>query len=263
MIIRASSLPSYSDCARKTVAQNYPKLVEEAGYALNPRSQHIAGVLGTAFHAACAVVLRAIQAGAQVSAETAKTAALESYDATLAGGIEWDNTTPEVAVLQLNRMIDSWIPYGITLKPAQVEQELTATISSDYKLRGHLDLRTEDGVIHDHKTGARKGASCASQLGGYSLLARANGLSVTGLSRDFMRRTPRMKTQDEIQQQALNVRECELAATHTIERIATELDKFKATGNPWVFNANPNTIVCGQRFCPAWGTKFCTLGESK
>jgi len=264
VIIRASSLPIHADCGRRMIAQSYPKLVEEAGFALVPRAQHIAGILGTAFHAACASILRNIQVDGNVDVAAAKQTALESYESAVLAGVEWDKTTPEVAVMQLGRMIDAWLPYGLTLKPAQIEQELTSTIpGTKHQLRGHIDLRTEDGVIHDHKTGANKTSSCVQQMGAYSLLARGNGLPVTGLSRDFMRRSPKTKAQDEIKPQALNVRQAELAATKQIERVVTELDKFTATGDPWVFEANPNTILCSQRLCPAWGTKFCTLGETK
>jgi hypothetical protein len=28
-------------------------------------------------------------------------------------------------------------------------------------------------------------------------------------------------------------------------------------GDPWAFQSNPNSVLCGERFCPAWGTDFC------
>jgi hypothetical protein len=39
--------------------------------------------------------------------------------------------------------------------------------------------------------------------------------------------------------------------------------QFNATGDVNCFMANQMSMMCSDKYCPAWGTKFCELSGEK
>ncbi|MEI6283433.1 MAG: hypothetical protein WCP82_12085, partial [Alphaproteobacteria bacterium] len=55
------------------------------------------------------------------------------------------------------------------------------------------------------------------------------------------------------------VASCEQAARTVLNRIDIAVQAFKRAGDAWSFIPNPSSMLCADRFCPAWGTDFCKL----
>jgi len=61
----------------------------------------------------------------------------------------------------------------------------------------------------------------------------------------------------------------ETAATNIIRHIEGDLRTFREgdparrilPGDPWSFVANPASILCSPKYCPAFGTQFCREGD--
>ena len=43
----------------------------------------------------------------------------------------------------------------------------------------------------------------------------------------------------------------------TVRKIVQDVKLFRETQDPWSFVANPNSFLCSDKFCPAFGSKFC------
>ena len=65
------------------------------------------------------------------------------------------------------------------------------------------------------------------------------------------------------------VAQAETAASNILRHIAGDLETFRngdpvrriLPGDPWAFQANPSSILCSPKYCPAFGTTFCHEGD--
>jgi hypothetical protein len=119
-------------------------------------------------------------------------------------------------------------------------------------------LETTVDDIRDTKAGALH-RPYAPQLGAYSLLRRSNGGVVRGLYIDWIEREVKTNPQPPVMSEQYNIDTCERAAWATIQRIKSDYLKFQETADPWSFVANPMSLMCSERYCPAHGTKFCDM----
>lgn len=259
--IRASMLPSYFDCARRAAAKQYRKEIEAAGFVLRETFPSVGATFGTAAHAAGEHLLRhKAQHFSDASEAQALEVAMQNFTEETAEGVEWDDTTPNqnTAQFQLRRVVSAIAVFSQRVMPKEVELELRADAGDGFELTGKLDLLTVDEVLRDLKTGALH-RPYQSQLGAYALLARSSGEKVKAVAIDWIARTPKTKPQPPVQTESYPLDACEQAAFATVNRIKQDVIKFRSSGDPWAFPANPMTMMCGARFCPAHGTAFCNM----
>jgi hypothetical protein len=153
-----------------------------------------------------------------------------------------------------------------TVEPIRVEKRLEAEISPGFVLSGQSDMVCrEPQSIRDLKTGTRSPTSVAAQLGGYSLLNRSHHMSIETASIDWLKRVRETKPQPEPVSQKVKLEHAETAATMVIAHIIKGIETFRRgdperrilPGDPWAFLANPSSILCSPKYCPAHGTEFC------
>jgi hypothetical protein len=266
MNIRASMLPSYPDCPRRAVAKQYSRKFEKLGYEFKKLAPSVGAAAGTAVHTGAEQLLRAMHAGKSITIDQALEPAIAGFQEETAPGAIWDDTTPNAntAHEQIRRMITAYsqcldMPATVNNEPA-VELSLEADCGDGWKLTGHIDLVTEAGWVRDTKTGALVRPYHA-QLGAYSLLVRSNRVipTVKGAAIDFIQRVGKTKHQPPLQVQEYAVAPCERNAMGIINRLKQDMRQFDETGNLEVFSANQMSMMCGNKYCPAFGTTFCEL----
>lgn len=254
-------LPAYFDCARRAAAKQFRKEIEAAGFGLRETLPSVGATLGTSAHAAAEYLFRhKAETYSDGSEALALEVAVQRFGEDTGEGVEWDDTTPNLnaATFQLRRVVAAIADFSRRVVPKAVELSLRADAGDGFELTGHVDLLTVDGVVRDLKTGALH-RPYQSQLGAYSLLARSSGEQVKAVAIDWIARTPKTKPQPPVQTESYPLDACEQAAFATIQRIKADVNKFRSTGDPWAFPANPMTMMCSARFCPAHGTPFCNM----
>lgn len=266
MKIRASMLPSYPDCPRRAVAKQYRRKFEKLGYQFRELPPSVGAAAGTAVHTGAEQLLRAMHAGKSITIEQALDPALQGFSEETNKGAIWDDTTPNanVAVEQIRRMVTAYshklqMPATVNGEPA-VELELEADAGGGWKLTGHIDLVTETGWVRDTKTGALIRPYHA-QLGAYSLLVRSNNVisAVKGAAIDFIKRVGKTKSQPPCVEQTYQVAACERNACAIIVRIKSDMAAFDDKVDVNVFMANNMSMMCSDKYCPAFGADFCEL----
>lgn len=275
-VVRASSLTFYGDCARRSAARMFRREIEAAGFKLRRLPQGIGAAAGTAVHSASALMLdEKARTGSLPPADTVTDCAVQSVKESIAGGVAFDaRVTPNAgdAHVQVARMSLAYRNHvAPTINPIIVEERLEAQFSEGIVLSGQADVvAREPGRIRDTKTGTRLG-NHAAQLGAYSLLARTptaerpDGIDVHEASVDFIQRVSVKKNQPDPVVQIRDIGAAETAATNILRHIENDLATFRhgderrriLPGDPWSFVANPNSILCGEKYCEAFNTEFC------
>lgn len=256
-----SALPTYNDCARLAASKLFPTQINAAGFTLRALKASAAALVGTQFHNIAAEILRARQSGVTDFAELVEIGMSKAEKVDFAQPTEWDDpTSPQAAMVAIEKITRAWLPTGMTINARLIEAELTKPAEAGLTLSGHIDVLTTEGVIRDHKTGKQR-PSPQAQLGGYAILAEHAGHEVTGVATDWIKRVGEAKAQVMPISESFNLKECKSAAERTIDQILSDLDAFQYSGNPWEFQANPASNLCGQKYCPAFGTSFCTMGR--
>ena len=260
--IRCSMLPAYGDCARRTVGRQYPKLLVEHGFELRKTLPSVGAAIGTAVHAAAAAMLRVKRDGPPNPEDQLDP--LASFREEIANGVEWDATTPRLATAekQIASLIRAYLLRLKDVEPVLIEQDFKATVPNcdGWELTGRLDLYTADKVIDDLKTGALP-RPYIYQLGGYALLMDANGYEVRGVGTTFVKRVGITKPQPEPVPAPYDLDTALKCAWAAIQEIRRDVEAFAETGNPYTLRANPMSMMCSQKYCPAWGTAFCTVHQ--
>jgi PD-(D/E)XK nuclease superfamily len=278
-ILRCSALPTAADCMRRFAAITWRRPIEDQlGIKLRRRPRTIGAIAGTSVHTGAEIPLtEKMKTGVLPPESVALDAAVWTLGKQLreAEEISYDGNGPtnnatqaEVQVIEMTRAYYRVI--APTVHPIQVEERLEAEIAPGLILSGKPDiLAREPHRVRDLKTGIRDRGTHAPQVGGYSLLARSNGLDIQGASIDFVQRVRISKPQPDPVTKQLVVGQAETAASNIIKHIVRDLDTFQhgdperriAPGDPWSFVANPNSILCSPKYCPAFGTEFCREGD--
>ena len=223
-------------------------------------AQNIGAANGTAVHAAAANALTTKKdTGELGKVDDAIEVGVESLR-TQAGELEiaWDKTTPEMSVAQQQVIRQTRLYHDKVapeIKPIAVEEHLKAEIEDGFVLSGHVDV-TEEFDLHDLKTGKNQRANQA-QYGAYALLRRSHGGKANHLIEDYIRRVSVRSVQPDPEHVIYDGARAERQAMATVKKIVTDVKLFRETKDPWSFVANPNSFLCGDRWCPAFGTKFC------
>ncbi|MDR2337712.1 MAG: hypothetical protein LBE20_03570 [Deltaproteobacteria bacterium] len=255
-IIRASSLPHYTDCTRRAAAKMFFKELAQYGFKINKLQISIGAAVGTATHKSLETALLLIKDGCDYIQPMRETAA-ESIEQSIAYGVIWDDTTrkKDDAINQAVRMAHAVLGAISFLTAVKIEEEYTADFGDNFIISGHIDIRSE-GEIWDLKTGTVHRANQA-QYGCYSLLCRSNGIGINKIGEIYIKRVGIIKPQPEPIIVEYSVKEAELIAYQIIQKIKSDLQKFRQNGDIWAWLPNPNSMMCTPDYCPAWGTDFC------
>lgn len=278
VVIRASALSGYPDCPRRGAARLFWREIAGAGFELRRTARGIGAVIGTAVHRAAELTLREKATSGRLPPLTlAEDAAFDGVRNGLRDGDEviFDTTSPTrlAAETQAIGMAGAYRRIiAPDVEPVLIEEPLEAEIGPGLVLAGRPDLvAREPGKIRDLKTTTRPGGSHAPQIGAYSLLARSHGLDIEAAAIDEARRVPIGKPQPDPTSRTVPIAAAETAATNIIRHITADLDVFRhgdparhiERGDPWAFVANPNSMLCAAKYCPAWGTEFCREWQEK
>jgi len=275
-IIRASALSSYPDCNRRGAARLFRREIQAAGFRLRRPQRGIGAVIGVAVLSAAAATLEVkAKTGELPPADVATEIALAVLNDELRGSgdivFEPPTHNRNEAARQVTIMSRA---YHRTIAPAVhpivVEERLETEIAPGLVLSGQPDVvAREPQAIRDLKTGTRTPGSHAPQIGGYGLLARANGLDIDTAAVDFIKRVPAHRPQPDPISKPVAIAQAETAATNVIKHIEGDLKTFREgdpdrrilPGDPWSFQANPASILCHPKYCPAFCTEFCREGD--
>lgn len=252
--IRASMLPSYPDCPRRSAAKQWPEIVASIGITLRELPPSIGATVGTASH---------VGAIGMVNGESELyERSIENLRTNSANGILYDTVTANLndAEKQISVMLDAFgkqvLPSITDVIGTEIAREASAF---GFSITGHSDLETITS-IDDLKFGAR----CRpyhGQIGQYSLTRNANGVQPAKLSRLIWGpRTSVKKTFPGFTFIDYDIRQCEKIAWATIQHIKMHVEAFEKTGNQMSFPANPMSMMCTDKYCPAWGTRWCEYG---
>jgi len=277
IIIRASALSTYPDCNRRGAARLFWREIEAAGFRLRHTARSIGALIGTAVHRAAEVTLtEKATSGVLPPVSVATDCAVQSLGEQMRQGeIAFDGTGPtynrtdaDHQTLGMIRIYHQIVAPEV--RPLLIEQRLEAEAAPGLILSGQPDVvALEPGAIRDLKTGVRRSASHAPQLGAYSLLSRSLGLDIDEASIDFIQRVRPGRPQPDPISKPVPIAQAETAATNILRHIEADLRTFRQgdperrilPGDPWAFQANPASILCSPKWCPAFGTQFCKEGD--
>jgi hypothetical protein len=265
IVIRPSSLPQYPDCQRRTMSKLIPYQIAEWGYQINHTPLGIGAMVGTATHEAAAFMLsEKMRTGEPGSQSEAEDRGIERMKTDRDGqDVNYDLTTPDTSTgqKQVVRMAKRYRADVVpNVQPAGVEQQLEFQTAAGNTVRGTLDL-AEDGPI-DLKTGTVRRINIA-QYGTYSMLLRANGLASHQVREDYLKRVKLKNEQPPVLAVHYNLALAENVSMTIIRDMERAYVKFMENGDPGAFFANPNSVLCGAKFCGCFHTKFCPESASK
>lgn len=249
----------WPDCKRRQAARMFPIQIAEHGYKLREIESSVGAAVGTGTHAAVAMCLEyKMSRGAVGSNQTEdEQKGISELEERIKQGVRWDPTTPNLNT-GTKQVIRQYRAYRLHMAPKVFPNAIETRIECNTRrgnvLSGMPDLA--DGGVRDLKTGTVSRSNMA-QLGTYSLLRRSKGHPVQGLFEDFVRRVDVDKEQPAPVSMEYDRDVAERVAASIIADIETTYERFTATGDNLAFMANPNTMLCGEKWCPAWGTTFC------
>ena len=263
LTIRASSLPSYSDCPRRAATRLIPDTITAAGYTLREPQQGIGSIFGTAFHAGASAVVAGKLIGARVNLASAVELSISTLEERVESApTQFDSTTPTVsdAKTQLQALGRSFyhdVAPGI-YPGVPPETRRVAQLSADVMISGTIDVESVDSVISDYKTGHLR--NHFGQMGIYSLLRKTDqGASAAGLNIIHFPRVRVGKPYPGAQLVKYQVPVSERHAWATVGYMLRDVKEFIETKRPDSFACNPMSMICSQKYCPCWGTKFCEV----
>lgn len=254
MILRPSTLSSYPDCPRRSIASTQPNLIASQGYKPVELLPEIASIIGTSAHGVMESTLNTkIRTGELGSLKQGLEYGINLYEESTKDGVVWDAhaSTHDQARFQITEIAKHYHNnVSPIVNPIQVEQELSGTIR-DYQIVGHIDI-TEPTRCRDKKTGVYKPKSKA-QLGAYSWLMHVNGHTVT--DNPIVDWVPRRKNKYVMIE--YDLKESLQSAKNVLNRMIDDIERFKISEDPAEFMANPMSQMCSNKLCPAHGTEFC------
>jgi len=262
--IRASLVPSYCDCPRRAACKMLPWLLEKAGYTVPKRPPIVAAAIGTAVHEGEAQCMRSkLDLGAVCPETDAVDSAVANLDESLKEEVEFDKKAPDrnTAEKQTIRITQSYYQHAQPkIEPARIwdpkdpRDKISADVQDGFTVTGHPDVQTVKKVISDTKTGAVFRPPQA-QLGTYSLVSKSNSVDIQGVQAVYIPRVAISKPQPPPLFALFDLQECETEAWTIIQRIKQDVLKFLETGSPRAFLANPMSMLCGEKWCPAVSMK--------
>ena len=252
--LHASSLSNYADCPRRASTRIFWEQIKDAGYELNRFDfRNISANIGTACHSGAEIALNEKNQGQAVQASLDKLSDLSDKET------KFDSVSPTIntAQKQTERITKCYyINVAERIKPIYIEHTMKAKFDKIFILSGRPDVITKQ--IHDFKTG--KNVKCQAQIGAYSLLAKSNGIDISGVIVDSIMNT-RLDKPQEYHEIQFDMKICERLAKAVIKWIATCYDIFESTKMPDAFPCNNNSMLCSKKWCKAFGTDYCEVSK--
>jgi hypothetical protein len=255
-------IPSYPDCPRRAAAKYWSNIVREFGFDdLRKLEPGVGAAVGTGVHKVASIIMESKRDGIIIeNADHAIEIGIETFRSEVAQGALFDETTPAKndAEHQIRALADSFRhDVAPQIDPEFVELRREAAKGAEIILSGQPDVETKTNEIADWKFGS-KFPIAQGQLGGYSILRRSAGQApATTVSTWHLPRTKRGRSYPGASRKSYSVDFCEKTAFATIARIQKDFNNFMAVKDPFCFPANPMSILCSSKFCPAWSTSFC------
>jgi hypothetical protein len=274
LIIRASSLSTFTDCQLRAAGHAFPHLFAEHGHDMAPRRANVGALVGSGVHGGAELALTELLLGGSPSPddvlEDAGITAFRQRWAEDVGDqpVIMDDDTPSrnAAEGQVRRMVRTYrrdiVP---RVRPVAVERRLEAEAVPGLVISGQSDLVALDAekggrtILHDSKTGRRRMSAWrhAPQLGAYTLLLRTRGHAVDGCQVDFIQRVKEQKPQPSVEQQPIGIVEAEKIADAVLKDFGAKALDFQRDGDPSRFLPNPSSLLCSAKYCRLWGSKAC------
>lgn len=268
LTIRASSLSNYPDCPRRWAARHLRRVLAMHGFTVRKLPNSVGAAIGSGTHAATAHDLeyRIDHDDLPPWSETESKGIAELEARIEDEGVIWDDVSPDLsdAQKQVVRLAKTYREQVASkVRPLSVEKRLNARHSSGIILSGQQDLTVTDPMtLRDTKTGKFRGANFA-QYGAYSRLLRAHGHPVDQVVEDFVRRVPLRNAQPPVLHVTYDIAACEQQAETVLNRIKADVEAFEETGDPDSFLANPSSMLCTDKHCPAHSTDLCPFGRKR
>jgi len=264
--IRPSSLPSYNDCARRTVGKAYPFLLRDAGYMPRELSSSVGAAVGSGVHRAGEYSLKhKMEDHGNIGTDAdAIDAAVAEFDERIDEGVIWDDTTPtrDTAQKQIGIMARMYrariVPH---IEPIMIERRIELQYAPGFIISGQPDVVANVSTVHrpglrDTKTGVIRRANGA-QYGNYAALLNSVHEEIETITEDFLQRVPLSKSQPEPESHSLDLRACIALAKATNDRIVRDVNTFLETGDIETFAPNPSSMMCSDKYCPLHSTDAC------
>lgn len=271
-IIRPSSLTSWADCPRRAAAVMLRREIEaDLGIVLCKASSGVAAMIGTALHAGAAAMLQDKLTGrwGAGSRTAGEQAALATFADQTLSGVVWDATSPNrnVGERQLVRMAAVYArDLAPRIEPEAVEERREVDAGDGFVVSGQSDVvgyvARERRKVRDLKSGVVS-RTHAAQIGAYAIIEHSHGQPVVGAVVDFIPRVRITAEQPPAATSEYPLEDIVQVALHRIDRIKREVSEYRRRveagdeAPEWAFDSNPMSMLCTERFCPAWGTTWC------
>lgn len=269
IIVRASSLPQYPDCPKRWAAQAMPEEIRAAGFTIRDETRGIGAIIGTSTHKSAEIILREKAASGKLPPATvAADSAMATLKEEMAAGAQFDQRytrSPAEAEQQTHRMALAYHAYvAPKIEPILIEERLEHRVPHSRQLlvlSGQADVvAREPNAIRDQKGGTRAG-NYNAQAGAYSLLAQTEGIKIDEAIIDWVPRAPVKHPQPRPIEWKLPLATAESSAINTLRHIDEDLTVWREgdpqrnlhPGDPAAFLSNPQSILCRERYCRAYG----------
>lgn len=275
-MIRASSLPTYNDCAllaatsvKVDLGEAQMSLFEWADLQVPEKGRGRKAAVGTALHAVIEDILKDKLNSVEPDEEKALSAGLDKLEE------EWalceDDSEEEGSIKSIDsaeayliNMSKVAIPRVLPLEPIAVEVSLSRRVKDDTITTGHPDaiIKTYGGraLIDWKTTNAMVAKAYTSQVGEYG--NQIDDAGIYGTVQEAYTETFRRIKQKEstIITTPYDFNVVKQYADSTVNRFSANIDRFVATGDIHSFNANPSSNLCSPKYCPLWGN-ICKVGK--
>ena len=277
--IRASSLPTYNDCARSAAChakvlteKGEVSVVEYMGFTLKrDGKRNRKSAVGTALHKAAETVLKAKIDKIEIAPSAAREAMLASLDEEFdEEGKDEGESRPikdkDSAIEYLDAMWGVLEPHIQKLDPVAIEVETHRQLDENTIITGHPDsiVRVQGGLgVSDWKTtGATSPPQYPAQIGEYINQIEDMGLFEEEIVEGSTTTVRRLKLKTPtLHHTSYPVADVQEHAHTSALRFVANLDRFLATGDPHALKADPKAIICSPKYCAAHGTDFCKVGR--
>ncbi len=271
IVIRASYLAGWTDCPRRSAAKSLYKIIKNLGFQLRESVKNVSAAIGTGVHAGATHVMREKIEAREAKLTDAIEIGINEFRKESDGGIEFDSKTDSTNTAETQiKNIETAFYYGIApeINPVDVERRYEAPVKAGFYITGQPDI-IELGRLRDIKTG-KDGQTYHAQLGGYSLLLKANGLPTPEtLVVDWIPRVSTKKPQPEPVIYEFPTSVCEKEAQNVISSIQFQILNFQRNISegiperaPSAFPANLMSMLCSEKYCVAHGTDFCPVSKT-
>lgn len=273
-ILSGSSLPTFADCQGRWAYNNVKGIKEQhARKEPGAGAQGVGALHGTLAHKALANMLKHKRDyGFEQDWRIQAALAAEEYQQKCAQGVKFDGTTGNITggLIQLERAIrESAFSIVPKLRALHVEEPTGLTLAGDEWLKVVCHIDTDDDMfnVYDHKFSSKE-FNYLAQAGIY-LLTYKNTYGVT--PKDFfinwIQRVGESSLQPDLRVVPYDREAAIDSARKQVLLVASALKDYDSRRTEhkklWAFNFNPNSKLCTEKTCGAWGTTACNQWMDK